>query len=112
MTTPHTVSYGSWKSPITTELMTASSISLGQMAIDGRDIYWLEGRPLEGGRYALMRLTPESRLWSVSRPSLTFVPAFMSTAAQRLLSSMGSFTLSISRTSTSIAVNLGGSSRC
>jgi len=58
MTTHLTASYGSWKSPITTELMTVSSISLGQVAIDGRDIYWLEGRPLEGGRYALMRLTP------------------------------------------------------
>src|SRR5664280_853134 len=50
--------YGGWKSPITTELMTAGSIRLDQLAIDGRDIYWLEGRPLEGGRYALMRLTP------------------------------------------------------
>lgn len=58
MTPQLTAPFGSWKSPITTELMTASSISLGQLAIDGRDIYWLEGRPLEGGRYALMRLTP------------------------------------------------------
>jgi dipeptidyl aminopeptidase/acylaminoacyl peptidase len=58
MTNPLTASYGSWKSPITTELITSSSISLGQLAIDGKDIYWLEGRPLEGGRYALMRLSP------------------------------------------------------
>jgi len=53
-----TAPYGGWKSPITTELMTAGSIRLDQLAIDGKDIYWLEGRPLEGGRYALMRLAP------------------------------------------------------
>jgi dipeptidyl aminopeptidase/acylaminoacyl peptidase len=58
MTAKHVAPFGSWKSPITTELMTASSISLGQLAIDGNDVYWLEGRPLEGGRYALMRLSP------------------------------------------------------
>ena len=58
MTNPLTTPYGSWKSPITAELMSGSSISLGQLAIDGTDIYWLEGRPLEGGRNTLMRLTP------------------------------------------------------
>jgi hypothetical protein len=58
MTPVITAPYGGWKSPITTELMTADSIRLDQLAIDGRDIYWLEGRPLEGGRYALIRLTP------------------------------------------------------
>jgi dipeptidyl aminopeptidase/acylaminoacyl peptidase len=50
--------YGSWKSPITTGLMTAQTISPGKVTIDGRELYWLEGRPLEGGRYALVRLTP------------------------------------------------------
>ncbi|HTX92962.1 MAG TPA: S9 family peptidase [Anaerolineales bacterium] len=53
--------YGSWKSPITTELMTAKSIGLGQAAVDGQDIYWLEGRPLEGGRNVLVRLVPGGR---------------------------------------------------
>lgn len=48
-------SYGSWKSPITTELMTAKAIGLGQVALDGTDVYWLESRPLEGGRNALMK---------------------------------------------------------
>ena len=52
--------YGSWRSPITTELMTGQSIGLGQVMIDGQDIYWLEGRPMEGGRYALIRLSPGS----------------------------------------------------
>jgi len=50
--------YGSWKSPITTELMTAKAIGLGQIVLDGTDIYWLESRPLEGGRNALMKRSP------------------------------------------------------
>ncbi|GJQ51650.1 MAG: peptidase [Anaerolineaceae bacterium] len=52
---PRTVPYGSWKSPITVDLLTAKSITFGQTALDGADIYWLEGRPLEGGRNALMK---------------------------------------------------------
>ncbi len=60
MTPPLTAPYGSWKSPITAELMTAQSISLGQVTVDSQDIYWLEGRPLEGGRYALVKLAPGS----------------------------------------------------
>ncbi len=42
--------YGSWKSPITTDLIVAGTINLGQIALDGADVYWLEGRPAEGGR--------------------------------------------------------------
>jgi dipeptidyl aminopeptidase/acylaminoacyl peptidase len=55
---PTTAPYGSWKSPITTELMLAKSIGLSQFVIDGDTIYWAEGRPLEGGRNALVRLAP------------------------------------------------------
>ncbi len=47
--------YGSWKSPITVDLITAKAISLLELAIDGDDIYWIEGRPKEGGRYTIMR---------------------------------------------------------
>jgi len=62
MTKPLTAPYGSWKSPLTAQLVSAGPISLGPLAVDGRDIYWLEGRPLEGGRYALVRLAPGGSL--------------------------------------------------
>ena len=58
MTTALPSPYGSWKSPITADLITSQAISLGQVALDGADIYWLEGRPLEGGRSALVKLSP------------------------------------------------------
>lgn len=47
--------YGSWKSPITTDRVVGSAVSLGQIALDGPDIYWSEMRPLEGGRYVILR---------------------------------------------------------
>lgn len=47
--------YGSWKSPITAELIASEAIQLGQIVLDGTDLYWLEGRPEEGGRYVLVR---------------------------------------------------------
>ena len=51
-------SYGSWKSPITADLIIGQSISLVELALDGDDLYWIEGRPTEGGRYTIMRCTP------------------------------------------------------
>ncbi|HEX2697948.1 MAG TPA: prolyl oligopeptidase family serine peptidase, partial [Anaerolineales bacterium] len=59
---PTQASYGSWKSPITTELITAKAISLIELAIDGDDIYWIESRPSEAGRYVIMRRTPDGKM--------------------------------------------------
>ncbi len=50
--------YGSWKSPITAGLITAQSISLDAIAVDGPDIYLCEGRPQEAGRIAVVRCSP------------------------------------------------------
>ncbi len=48
--------YGSWKSPITTELLTRGGLRLGEARMDGRDIYCLEGRPAEAGRNVVVRV--------------------------------------------------------
>jgi dipeptidyl aminopeptidase/acylaminoacyl peptidase len=48
-------SYGSWKSPISSELIVSETIGLGQIALDGDDVYWLEMRPGEGGRQVVVR---------------------------------------------------------
>src|SRR5438876_274015 len=50
-----TAQYGSWKSPITSDLIVAQSISLSDVCLDGEDVYWLEGRPQEQGRYVVVR---------------------------------------------------------
>jgi dipeptidyl aminopeptidase/acylaminoacyl peptidase len=46
--------YGSWKSPITADLILAGAIGLGQVIVKGADVYWIEGRPAEGGRNVIV----------------------------------------------------------
>ena len=52
---PTTAPYGSWRSPITPDLIVAGATSLGQVAWDGPDLYWVEMRPDEGGRMVVVR---------------------------------------------------------
>jgi hypothetical protein len=47
--------FGSWLSPITSDLIVALSISLQDVMLDGQDVYWVEGRPQEAWRYVLVR---------------------------------------------------------
>jgi hypothetical protein len=48
-------SFGTWASPLTAAAIASGNLRLGAVQMDGDDIYWLEGRPQEGGRYALLR---------------------------------------------------------
>ncbi len=52
---PTIAPYGSWKSPITTSLIVSGAVGLGQIALDGDDVYWVEMRPSEGGRMVIVR---------------------------------------------------------
>jgi len=58
--------YGSWKSPVTSDLIVAESIRLGQLALDGEDIYWVEQRPREGGRNVIVRRTADENIDDVT----------------------------------------------
>jgi len=62
MPKPQTAPYGSWRSPILSDLIVAGTIGLEQIALDGEDIYWVELRPTEGGRNVIVRRTPDGRL--------------------------------------------------
>ena len=59
MAMSQTASYGTWKSPITSDLIVAGTIRLGEIRLDGEDVYWLEGRPTEGGRYVVVKRSPD-----------------------------------------------------
>lgn len=63
---PIVAPYGSWKSPITTDLITSASIGLGQIALDGEDIYWSELRPSEKGRNVIVRRTAKGEITDVT----------------------------------------------
>ena len=45
ITAAKTTPYGSWKSPITSDLIVSQATMLSDVRLDGADIYWLEGRP-------------------------------------------------------------------
>lgn len=47
--------FGTWRSPLTPDLITSQSIGLAEIRTHGQDIYWLEARPQEKGRSVLVR---------------------------------------------------------
>jgi dipeptidyl aminopeptidase/acylaminoacyl peptidase len=47
--------HGTWRSPITTDLLVADAIGLSSPRLDRDAIYWLELRPAEQGRIVLVR---------------------------------------------------------
>jgi dipeptidyl aminopeptidase/acylaminoacyl peptidase len=55
---PKIAPYGSWKSPITSDLIVSGSVGLSQPAFDGAHIHWIEMRPTEGGRNVVVRCDP------------------------------------------------------
>ncbi len=62
------VPYGSWESPITSDLIVAGTVGLGQPLIDGDDLYWIEMRPSEGGRSVIVKRDVEGRIADVTPP--------------------------------------------
>ena len=63
---PTIAPYGSWKSPITPDLIVQDSVGLGPVHLDGDDIYWLEMRPDEGARNVIVRRSPDGSLQDVN----------------------------------------------
>jgi dipeptidyl aminopeptidase/acylaminoacyl peptidase len=68
MSEPKVAPYGSWKSPITSDLIVAETIGLGQIALDGDDVYWSEMRPAEGGRYVVVQRSPDGQTTDITLP--------------------------------------------
>ncbi len=60
--------YGSWPSPITSDLIVAKTIGLSEIQLAGEDIYWLEMRPEENGRYVIVRWTPNGEMRDINPP--------------------------------------------
>ena len=60
--------YGAWPSPITADLIASGSIRLSEVTLRGGDLYWLESRPTEGGRYVVVRRDADGRVEDVAPP--------------------------------------------
>src|SRR5581483_11329421 len=65
---PTIAPYGSWQSPISSELLVAQTVGLSEITLDGDDVYWLEARPYESGRSVVVRHTPDGRTSDVTPP--------------------------------------------
>ena len=51
--------FGSWKSPLSAQQLSAGTKPLSAPQIDGVHVYWLEGLAAEGGRVAAVRAGPD-----------------------------------------------------
>lgn len=57
-----TAPYGSWPSPITSELIVSDTVGLGQIEVEGADVWWAEARPAEQGRVVVVRRRPDGAI--------------------------------------------------
>ena len=71
--------YGSWRSPITPELIATDGVSFGHLALEGDVAYWLETRPTRAGAasWSAARLTERCR--TLRRRATTLGPECTST---------------------------------
>lgn len=65
MSRPQVAPYGSWKSPVNSKLVASSVVVLGQLVLDGEDIYWNEMCPAEKGRNVIVRRTLKGNISDV-----------------------------------------------
>jgi dipeptidyl aminopeptidase/acylaminoacyl peptidase len=56
---------GSWPTPITSELVVRAAARLGEVCVDGDDVYWSEARPTEGGRSVIVRRSADGTVTDV-----------------------------------------------
>ena len=65
-----TRAYGAWESPISAADTVGGVVQFGQIAVDGDDLYWLEGRPTEAGRQVLIRRDGDGRIADATPPPI------------------------------------------
>jgi dipeptidyl aminopeptidase/acylaminoacyl peptidase len=68
MRTKNIVRFGSWVSPIKADLVASGQISIGQIAIDGKQIYWNESRPYGEGRNVIATRDPGGNIVDIIPP--------------------------------------------
>lgn len=59
MSQPDALPYGSWPSPISADLIASKTLRVLEPTLVGDDTYWIEMRPSQEGRYALIRRSPD-----------------------------------------------------
>jgi dipeptidyl aminopeptidase/acylaminoacyl peptidase len=59
---PTVAPFGSWRSPITTQMLVQGAVRFGDSSIDGDTFYWVESRPQEEGRYVVVRRSADGKI--------------------------------------------------
>jgi len=62
---PTVAPYGSWRSPISPQMLVQGAVRFGDMSVDGNTLYWVEARPEEQGRYVIVRRTRDGSIRDV-----------------------------------------------
>ncbi len=62
MTLPTITPFGSWRSPVSLDMVAHGAISLLRISLDGPDTYWAEVRPAEDGRTAIVKRSWDGEL--------------------------------------------------
>ncbi|HEY0126494.1 MAG TPA: S9 family peptidase [Blastococcus sp.] len=62
---PPPLPHGAWPTPITSELVVRAAARLGEVVVDGDDVWWSESRPAEGGREVVVRRTADGTVSDV-----------------------------------------------
>jgi dipeptidyl aminopeptidase/acylaminoacyl peptidase len=60
--------YGTWRSPISAEMVSVGGVTLSQPRLENGSVYWQESRPSEGGRSVLMHAAPFSEAVEITPP--------------------------------------------
>jgi len=67
MNAPRVAGYGSWRSPITSDLIASGAVRLdAQIELEGDDVYWVETRPTEEGRYVIVRQSQDGQVTDIT----------------------------------------------
>jgi hypothetical protein len=66
MAEPKIEHYGSWVSPIKSSDLSSGTLRLGQTQYDNGNLYWIEGRPTDGGKQTLVRRDEKGIIEDVS----------------------------------------------
>ena len=60
--------FGSWKSPITSELYASAYVGLSEVQVEDGTVYWNELRPKEQGRYVVVQLQTDGTTHDITPP--------------------------------------------
>ncbi|HEX3601072.1 MAG TPA: hypothetical protein VHU84_13060, partial [Lacipirellulaceae bacterium] len=64
-TQPSEAPFGSWRSPISAQMLVQGAVRFGDLATNGESVYWVEGRPEEEGRYVIACRTADGKIKDV-----------------------------------------------